>query len=263
MQPGDQSTSDDPAYDTPVLQTTLFPLPESHPLPIREFLATDQPRNRLAHQGASALSDAELLAVITGVPCLETAQRLLIAAGGLRGLQALSTIELQQLVAGISVGRAAQLKASIELGTRVARGERVARRQVKSPTDIADLLLLVDREHFVGAAFQTDGDGAVRIRRDHGGIGASRNTMQGDPGGNRAGQRALHGIAAGSQVFMTGTHENLHRPPPPTVENNSLKSELLIDVSLGWIGNLGTLAVRPNDDVGAPGHPSRGTCSRG
>jgi hypothetical protein len=36
MHPGDQSTND-PAYDTPALQTSLFPLPESHPLPIREF----------------------------------------------------------------------------------------------------------------------------------------------------------------------------------------------------------------------------------
>jgi hypothetical protein len=43
MHPGDQSTND-PAYDTPTLQTTLFPLPVSHPLPIREFLTTDQPR---------------------------------------------------------------------------------------------------------------------------------------------------------------------------------------------------------------------------
>ena len=151
MQSGDQPTSNDPAYDTPTLQTSLFPLPESHPLPIREFLPADQPRHRLAQHGATALSDAELLAVITGVPCLETAQRLLIAAGGLRGLQALSTIELQQLVAGISVGRAAQLKAAIELGTRVARGDRLTRRQVKSPADIADLLLLemshLDQEH--------------------------------------------------------------------------------------------------------------------
>jgi DNA repair protein RadC len=150
MQIGDQSTND-PAYDIPTLQTSLFPLPQSHPLPIREFLTTDQPRHRLAQQGASALSDAELLAVITGVPCLETAQRLLIAAGGLRGLQALSTTELQQLVSGISVGRAAQLKAAIELGTRVARGDRLTRRQVKSPADIADLLLLemshLDQEH--------------------------------------------------------------------------------------------------------------------
>ncbi len=150
MHPGDQSTTD-PVYDTPTEQTSLFPLPTSNPLPIREFLPTDQPRYRLAHQGAAALSDAELLAVITGVSCLETAQRLLIAAGGLRGLQALSTVELQQLVAGISTGRAAQLKAAIELGTRVARGEHMARRQVKSPGDIADLLLLemshLDQEH--------------------------------------------------------------------------------------------------------------------
>jgi DNA repair protein RadC len=82
------------------------------------------------------------LAVITGVPCLETTQRLLIAAGGLRGLLAISTTELQQLVAGISVGRAAQLKAAIELGRRVACGDQTQRRQIKSPNDIANLLLL-------------------------------------------------------------------------------------------------------------------------
>jgi len=151
MQRGDQPTTNDPAYDTPTHQAMLFPLPESHPLPIREFLTTDQPRHRLAQQGASALSDAELLTIITGVPCLETAQRLLIAGGGLRGLLTLSTVELQQLVAGISVGRAAQLKAAIELGTRVARGDRLARRQIKSPSDVADLLMLemshLDQEH--------------------------------------------------------------------------------------------------------------------
>jgi DNA repair protein RadC len=151
MHSGDQSTTDETAYDTSTIQTTLFPLPHSRPLPIREFLPSDQPRHRLAHQGASALSDAELLAVITGVPCLETAQRLLIEAGGLRGLQTLSTVELQQLVSGISAGRAAQLKAAIELGTRVARGDHLARRQIKSPRDVADLLMLemshLDQEH--------------------------------------------------------------------------------------------------------------------
>jgi len=82
------------------------------------------------------------LAVITGVPCLETTQRLLIGGGGLRGLLAISTTELQQLVAGISVGRAAQLKAAIELGTRVMQGDQAQRRQIKSPNDIANLLLL-------------------------------------------------------------------------------------------------------------------------
>ena len=142
MHPGDQPTTNDPMDDTATLQTTLLPLPHSRPLPIREFLPTDQPRHRLTAQGASALSDAELLAVITGVSSLETAQRLLIEAGGLRGLQALSTHELQQLVAGISTGRAAQLKAAIELGTRITRAEHAQRTQITSPRDVADLLLL-------------------------------------------------------------------------------------------------------------------------
>ncbi len=151
MQPDDQENHSEPGDDTPTLQTTLFPLPVPRPLPIREFLTTDQPRNRLAQHGAAALSDAELLAVITGVHCLETAQRLLIAAGGLRGLQTISTTELQRLVAGISEGRATQLKAAIELGKRVMRGDLLERLQVKSPTDIAQLLMLemshLDQEH--------------------------------------------------------------------------------------------------------------------
>jgi DNA repair protein RadC len=151
MQPDYQENRSEPGDDTPTLQTTLFPLPQSRPLPIREFLTTDQPRNRLVQHGVAALSDAELLAVITGVQCLETAQRLLIAAGGLRGLHTISTTELQRLVAGISVSRAAQLKAAIELGKRVVKGEVLHRRQVKSPADVADLLLIemshLDQEH--------------------------------------------------------------------------------------------------------------------
>jgi DNA repair protein RadC len=151
MQFSDRSTNDDPAYDIPTFQTTLFPFPHSHPLPIREFLTADQPRNRLLQHGTAALSDAELLAVITGVGCLETTQRLLIAVGGLSRLDTISTTELQQLVVGISVGRAAQLKAAIELGKRIVRGYLLQRRQVKGPIDIVDLLLSkmshLDQEH--------------------------------------------------------------------------------------------------------------------
>jgi hypothetical protein len=60
------------AYDTLTLQATPFLMPESHPLRIRELLTTGQPRNRLLAHDAAALSDAELLAVIAGVQCLET-----------------------------------------------------------------------------------------------------------------------------------------------------------------------------------------------
>jgi hypothetical protein len=47
MQIGDQSTNAEIAHATLTLQATLFPMPQSHPLPIRELLTTDQPRNRL------------------------------------------------------------------------------------------------------------------------------------------------------------------------------------------------------------------------
>jgi hypothetical protein len=46
MQIGDQSTNAEMTYATPTLQTTLFPLPVSHPLHIREFLSTEQPLER-------------------------------------------------------------------------------------------------------------------------------------------------------------------------------------------------------------------------
>src|SRR5829696_3712430 len=55
MQIGDPSTNAEMASATPTFQATLFPMPQSHPLPIRELLATDQPRNRLLAHGAAAL----------------------------------------------------------------------------------------------------------------------------------------------------------------------------------------------------------------
>ena len=47
MQSDDQGNTAEPGANTATLQTTLFPLPESRPLLIRELLTTDQPRNRL------------------------------------------------------------------------------------------------------------------------------------------------------------------------------------------------------------------------
>jgi DNA repair protein RadC len=63
----------------------------------------------------------------------------------------MSTAELQLLVADVGAGRAAQLKAAIELGMRVLTGDLLRGRQIKRPADIVDLLLLemshLDQEH--------------------------------------------------------------------------------------------------------------------
>ena len=65
MRPGDDHDHVEQVADIPTVQTTLFPLPQSRPLPIRELPTSEQPRARLLQHGPAVLSDAELLAVLT------------------------------------------------------------------------------------------------------------------------------------------------------------------------------------------------------
>jgi DNA repair protein RadC len=82
----------------------------------------ERPRERLLRHGATALSDAQLIAIVmrTG-HCQQTAvdlaMRILSAHGGLSGLSELTGTELQR-VAGIGPAKAAQLLAALELGRR-------------------------------------------------------------------------------------------------------------------------------------------------
>ena len=105
--------------------------------------------------GAQALSNAELLAILlrTGNPqetALEVAQRLLSQPGGLRYLAEASLEELKGQ-RGIGLAKAAQIKAAIELGRRLA-AFRPERPVIKGPADAAHLLMdemrYLDREHF-------------------------------------------------------------------------------------------------------------------
>ena len=71
------------------------------PLMIRDLDAADRPRERLRHQGAPALSNAELLAImlrigVAGESALQMAQRLLSTHRGLAGLAHASFGELAQ-----------------------------------------------------------------------------------------------------------------------------------------------------------------------
>ena len=84
----------------------------------------ERPRERLAHLGASALSDAELLAIFlrVGVPgcsAIEVGRKLLQKFGGLNALGGLSVKELSQ-EHGLGPAKAAQLIAAFELGKRCA-----------------------------------------------------------------------------------------------------------------------------------------------
>lgn len=123
---------------------------------IKELPAEERPRERLARAGEGALSTAELLAIIlrTGVGgenVLALASRLLACYNGLPGLARASFAELQA-EKGLGTAKTAQLKAALELGRRMLLASPEDRFIVRSPADVAQLLMAemahLEQEHF-------------------------------------------------------------------------------------------------------------------
>jgi len=114
---------------------------------IRDWPAAERPRERLALQGAAALSDAELLAIflrvgIRGKSAVDLASELLASFGGdLATLGAASTKELACLP-GIGPAKAAQLAASLELARRALAGPLKLKDALASPQAVRDWLRL-------------------------------------------------------------------------------------------------------------------------
>ncbi len=114
---------------------------------IRDWPAAERPRERLALQGAAALSDAELLAIflrvgIRGKSAVDLARELLASFGGdLATLGAASTKELACLP-GIGPAKAAQLAASLELARRALAGPLKLKDALASPQAVRDWLRL-------------------------------------------------------------------------------------------------------------------------
>lgn len=121
---------------------------------ISELPAAERPRERLKESGPAALSNSELLAIIlrTGTASenvLGLAARLLARFGGLAGLARASFGELCT-ERGVGQAKAAQLKAALELGRRLSTTQPEERAVVRSPQDVANLLMaemgLLDQE---------------------------------------------------------------------------------------------------------------------
>ncbi len=111
---------------------------------ITDLHETERPRERLAAQGAQALSNAELLAIllrvgVRGENAVQMGQRLLQDMGGLPGLHRATFDEVCRQK-GIGPAKAAQLKAAIELGRRLAASQPQERPQITSPADAAALV---------------------------------------------------------------------------------------------------------------------------
>ncbi len=132
---------------------------------LKEYAEEQRPRERLIKSGASALSDAEILALILKIGnreenVIELSQRL-IAKFGLEKLSNCSLHELQQ-IKGIGQAKACEILAVFELAKR-ARINYSERKFIRSPLDVfrhfqAKLgelkqeqfyLLLLDTKNFV------------------------------------------------------------------------------------------------------------------
>jgi DNA repair protein RadC len=111
-----------------------------HDLPVSE-----RPRERLQRLGVEALSAQEILALIlgrgiSGESVMVTAQRLLSRFGGLKGIAGASLEELSQ-VRGIGLAKSSQIKAAMELASRVeGYSEAAGKTFVKTPDDVATLV---------------------------------------------------------------------------------------------------------------------------
>lgn len=124
---------------------------------IKEIPSEERPYEKLEMRGASALSDAELLAII--IKCgtkeeksTDIAMRVLNQhASGLIGLHKLSMKELQT-IKGIGRVKAIQLKAITELSNRMAKATYKEKLNVHSPSSVASIYMEALRhlecEHF-------------------------------------------------------------------------------------------------------------------
>lgn len=112
---------------------------------ITDMATSERPRERLARLGPEALTNAELVAILlrSGVPglnALQLAQRVLMESGGLTGLHRVSFDELRRY-RGLGPAKAAQLKAAVEMGRRLAVATPEERPVIQSPEDAAGLVL--------------------------------------------------------------------------------------------------------------------------
>jgi DNA repair protein RadC len=121
---------------------------------------TDRPRERLWALGPSALTTAELVAILlgtgsAGLTASDVAGRLLaLGDGSLRRLAGRPGAELLR-TPGVGPGKGARLLAALEIGARLAREQRPALPRIREPEDVVSLFegrlrdLAVEEFHLV------------------------------------------------------------------------------------------------------------------
>jgi DNA repair protein RadC len=115
-------------------------------MPIHQWPEAERPREKMAARGASALSDAELLAIllrvgVAGKSAVELARDLLTQFGSISALLAAPPNEIAKLK-GLGVAKALQLQAALELGRRALAEPLQQQPLLNSPQAVQDFLRL-------------------------------------------------------------------------------------------------------------------------
>ena len=127
---------------------------EEKRLSIRDWAEDDRPREKLLKKGATALSDAELIAILIGSgnkdeSAVELCRRILHDShDNLNEIARLSVSELEKYK-GIGEAKAISICAALELGKRRKTSEVVERRKITQSRDLYELFepILMDLKH--------------------------------------------------------------------------------------------------------------------
>ena len=119
-------------------------------LSIKAWPRDERPREKLLLRGPAAMTDSEILAILIRsgsgqTNAIDLARRLLSEAGNLRRLASRSAEELSR-VGGIGSVKAVTLLAAFELGRRMQRETPEDGAVIRSPEDVAGLMIPVLRD---------------------------------------------------------------------------------------------------------------------
>ena len=125
---------------------------------MKELPIDDRPREKLINNGAAALTDSELLAILIGSgtqekSALDIARDLTADNGILKNIAMVHDVKELAKTKGLGRAKAALIIAALELGRRIASAEPLVRDSITSPEDGVALLMprlrYESKEHFL------------------------------------------------------------------------------------------------------------------
>lgn len=125
---------------------------------MKELPIDDRPREKLINNGAAALTDSELLAILIGSgtqekSALDIARDLTADNGILKNIALVHDVKELAKTKGLGRAKAALIIAALELGRRIASAEPLVRDSITSPEDGVALLMprlrYESKEHFL------------------------------------------------------------------------------------------------------------------